>query len=473
MRYLYLTHRWLGLVLGPLVILWLLSGLVMLFVKYPSLDEDAQLAHAPPLQRSLVHASPAEAWQTQHASQAPQRVLLGMQQGRPVYYFLTDQHWQAVWADTAEPVSVTRQVAAAQALQFQPASGVRRIALIDLDQWSFSGKLNAHRPLFKVSLDDAERSELYVSSRTGQVVLTSTQQVRFWNWLGSITHWIYFTELRAHREVWRQVVLWPSAAGLVLAMLGLWAGIQRMRLKTRYSRNRHTPYQGWMRWHHLAGYGFGAVLVTWLLSGWLSMTPMNWLSDRSLSAQERQAWQSNHHGQAADIAAYTLPAQFPAHTRQLEWQPFAGQVLVMGQQAGISQRLHPHTGKPLPALTLTQLQAAIARLQPGRRLHAITWLDSPGDAYYRVSATADRIARASFSGDNPVTYYIHAANATIVASQDTRSRYYRWLFTALHTWDFPWIAPEFWRKLLVILLSLCGLVISITGLRMGIKRHFQ
>lgn len=203
------------------------------------------------------------------------------------------------------------------------------------------------------------------------------------------------------------------------------------------------------------------------------MTPMHWLSDRSLSAQERQAWQSNHHGKAADITAYVLPAQFPADTRQLEWQPFAGQVLVIGQQAGISHRLHPHTGTPLPALTLTQLQTAIARLQPGHRLHAITWLDAPGDAYYRVSATAERIARASFAGDDLVTYYIHAANATIVASQDTRSRYYRWLFTALHTWDFPWIAPEFWRKLLVILLSLCGLVISITGLRMGIKRHFQ
>jgi hypothetical protein len=33
-------HRWLGLILGPAVLLWFLSGVVLLWVPYPSLTEE-------------------------------------------------------------------------------------------------------------------------------------------------------------------------------------------------------------------------------------------------------------------------------------------------------------------------------------------------------------------------------------------------------------------------------------------------
>ena len=111
MRYLYLTHRWLGLILGPLIVLWLLSGVVMLFVSYPSFTDEERFNHLQPLQRSLVKISPEVAWQVlvnkTSETQRPKNIQLAMQQGRPVYYFLTDK-WQAVWADSAQSVVVDR-----------------------------------------------------------------------------------------------------------------------------------------------------------------------------------------------------------------------------------------------------------------------------------------------------------------------------------------------------------------------------
>jgi uncharacterized iron-regulated membrane protein len=467
-RYLYLTHRWLGLTLGPLIVLWLLSGVVMLFVSYPSLTHEEQIDHLQPLQRALVKVLPETAWQSTFAKSAetnhPKNTQLAMQQSRPVYYFLND-HWQAVWADSGTAVVVNRELAIRNALAFQPAARVNKVSLIALDQWSFSGKLNPHRPLYKVSLDNENKSEIYISSRTGQVVLETSQHERFWNWLGSITHWVYFTELRAQREVWRQVILWPAGAAITLSALGIWIGIVRMRLNSRYSRNRHTPYRGFMRIHHIAGYTLGLILFTWLFSGWLSMTPMNWLSDRSLSDEELNHWQ----GKSVSLHDYRLPDHLPSETKILEWIPFSGQVGVIGHSLRKSQRLHPETGEGLPAYTLPQLQSAAGGMQAAP-LPSITWLTEQGDAYYNKSDEHIPVARVSFDGDACISYYINAITGEIVSSQDTRSRAYRWLFTALHTWNFPGIEPQFWRRFLIILLSVAGLIISLTGLYYGFKR---
>ncbi len=52
---------------------------------------------------------------------------------------------------------------------------------------------------------------LYISSRTGTAVQLTTASQRFWNWMGAIPHWIYFTSLRERPELWTQVVVWSSA----------------------------------------------------------------------------------------------------------------------------------------------------------------------------------------------------------------------------------------------------------------------
>lgn len=466
MRVLFLGHRWLGLTLGPLVLLWFLSGLVMLFVPYPSLTDSERFSQLQPLARAQMKITPTAAWQAlQTSATAPEKIEMVMLLGRPQYVFTSGGLRHAVWADTAQAVHVDRALAIRSALAFRPAPGVIDVRRIALDQWSFSGKLNAHRPLYKVVLQDDAGSEVYVSSRTGEVVLESTRRERLWNWLGSVTHWLYFTELRAHRDIWRQLILWPAAAGVALSIAGLWIGIRRMRLTQRYSRQRHTPYRGWLRIHHVAGYGFGLLVLTWLFSGWLSMTPMDWLSARALSATESSAW----HGTPQDSADWTLPGQIPPMTQRLEWSHFAGAPLLIAQQGQQRRRIHPVTGQPQP-LTQSALIEGLHRLQPQARLLLLEKLPATGDAYYKPGTDNIQIVRAEFDDSAATRYDIDLQTAEIVASHDRRSRAYRWLFTALHTWDFPGIEPQFWRKVLIVLCSIAGLTIVSTGLLQGIKR---
>lgn len=468
MRALILGHRWLGLALAPLVILWFVSGLIMLFVPYPSLTDDEQLDHLQALDRAEVNYSPISAWRASEAHEAlvPSRVRLTKLIGRPVYVFTSESGLRAIWADSARPVTVNQDLAVHNALTFKPAPGVQRVSLIKLDQWSFSGKLNPHRPLYKITLRDPAQTEVYVSSRTGEVVLESTQRERFWNWLGTVTHWLYFTELRAHREVWRQVVMWPSAIGMGVAIAGLVIGIRRMRITSHYSRQRHSPYAGLIRVHHLMGYSLGGLVISWLLSGWLSMTPMNWLSERSLSEQESSTWQ----GVLPPSANWPLPKQWPAGTQRLEWTYFDGSPVLIAQQGRQRHRLQPLTGQRLAPASLDRLTPVIQKLQPQSHLLALRRIPPEGDAYVRPGSKTVRLVRASFDDVSASSYDIDVTTTEIIATHDDRSRAYRWLFKALHTWDFPLIEPLFWRKLLIILGSIAGLTIAISGLLQGYKR---
>ena len=48
-RWLYLTHRWVGIAVCLLMAMWFVSGVVMMYVGYPKLTQAERLAHLPDL----------------------------------------------------------------------------------------------------------------------------------------------------------------------------------------------------------------------------------------------------------------------------------------------------------------------------------------------------------------------------------------------------------------------------------------
>ena len=257
---------------------------------------------------------------------------------RPIYYFLQNGQWWSAWADVNGMSKITETLAKESAEQYGNNAKTTKTLLIDpklidtelinYDQWSILFSLNGHRPLYRVALDDIQGSELYVSSYTGEVVLDTHPSERAWNWLGAVIHWVYFTPLRMERELWRQVVLWLAFAGVILTTLGLWLGIQRARFNRRYSGDRITPYRGWSRWHHIVGLTAGIFCITWLFSGWLSLTPFGWLSDRDLSAGESEHWT----GSKLTTQEMRLPVVLTAaNIKEMEWVKFANRTYILAK----------------------------------------------------------------------------------------------------------------------------------------------
>jgi uncharacterized membrane protein len=143
-----------------------------------------------------------------------------------------------------------------------------RAERIDHDQWTVSGEFNRDRPLDRIALNDDAGTEVYLSSASGAVVLTTTRNVRMANYLGSIPHWIYPAPLRHHAQAWRELVWWLSLLGAIGAAIGVVIGIVKLGVALR---DKAWPYQGLQAWHHALGLILAPFILMWIFSGFLSL----------------------------------------------------------------------------------------------------------------------------------------------------------------------------------------------------------
>jgi hypothetical protein len=60
MRLLILLHRYVGLYIGIIIVLWCLSGIVMMYVQYPEYSRTEQLVDLQPLELSRCCVLPED-----------------------------------------------------------------------------------------------------------------------------------------------------------------------------------------------------------------------------------------------------------------------------------------------------------------------------------------------------------------------------------------------------------------------------
>ena len=79
-RALILTHRYLGIPLSVLFVLWFVTGIAMIYVGgMPTLSAQTRLMHLPSLDLAAVRFTPAEAeiWLNEHSLVAGLKLLMG------------------------------------------------------------------------------------------------------------------------------------------------------------------------------------------------------------------------------------------------------------------------------------------------------------------------------------------------------------------------------------------------------------
>jgi uncharacterized iron-regulated membrane protein len=349
-------------------------------------------------------------------------------------------------------------------------SQVVELERIERDQWTVAGGFNRHRPLWKASLGDPAGSEVYVSSSTGDVVQETNRNERFWNWLGSVPHWLYPTVLRQDNEAWRQVVIWVSGPCIAAGITGMWIGILRTRLgRRRFKGGRTTPYHGWMLWHHVAGLVGGVFLITWIFSGWLSVDPGRLFRSEGIS----DAALRDYSGDVAVSPAASRGLAAADGAVRIEATSTAGgqPMLVISRASGEPVILDARTHQPLQ-MSPVRIAAFAPRLVPHSRIVAKEILTAPDDYWYDAGGMPPLpVLRIRF--DNPAATWFHISPQTgeVLGSIDDKGRTYRWLFDLLHKWDLNALTLR--RPLWDIVLwslSLLGIVTSISGIWIGWKR---
>ena len=497
-KWLILSHRYLGIALCLLLVMWFGSGIVMIYAGgMPALTPEARRAHLPAIDFTRVALSAADAAARAGLDAPPAATLLSVQ-GRPAYRF-GGRTPVTVFADTGEtmaPASVadTRRIAS----RFL---GVPESLLVDAgqltapDQWTL--QLARRGGLQKFTVDDDADTEIYVSPRTAEVVLTTTSRDRMLAWIGVIPHWMYFSWLRTNQPLWYRTVVWTSTAASVLALLGLVLGVTQWRRTQPFRLAAAVPYAGWMRWHYVTGAVFGVFALTWAFSGLLSMEPYEWTNASGLEV-DGEAFTGGAielpQYKTADAATWASIADGrpvkEVELARIQDQPYYVVHLDTPPRQLRAERLHqPYyiTGRAERARLLVaadtmrvreepfSVDSLMARLQaalPGEHVVEQTLLTEYDDYYYsRGRQTPLPVLRVKYADAAQTWIYVDPEMSRVLGSVPKLARVERWLYNGLHSLDFKfWYSRRPLWDIGMIVLLLGGLASSAIGAFLGARR---
>lgn len=483
-RWTYLVHRWLGIGGCLLMLLWFVSGMVMLFIGYPKLTPDERLAALPVLgeARNLQELSVLPA-----AVQAePESVALTTLRGEPAYVVRTGSNvgaWSAYTGQALLPVSAQR--AEASAAQFAGGQAFVGAIRVDEDRWTHSRALDAHRPLYRVEVGGTQPGDLYVSSHTGEVVLDAPHVQQRWNYVGAWLHWLYFLRMQSVDPVWTWGVIVLSALCTVAAISGIVVGVWRWRFRGHYRSGAKTPFvEPWMRWHHVIGLVAAAFVFTWIFSGLMSMNPLGVFNST------REAIDSGRYrgGAVAVDGALGDPAKLMTladaegfRPVEIQWRRIGGELFAVLLDGRGDTRIvsgsdgHLQVARLLPAPWLQQKVRALSDAPMQEFV-----VQQAADAYFyprapeAMNGAAVRrfpVAVADFGDAEATRVYLDLATGDPLLTMGRRERVGRWLFYFLHSWDLPaMLRQEGARLAVLLLLSAAGTALCATATVIGYRR---
>jgi hypothetical protein len=484
--WLFLVHRWLGIVLGAFFAMWFVSGVVMMYVGYPKLTDRERLQHLPTL--GEVALGPRQALDAAGVDGPVRELRLARASGgRAVYLVVREaggagraSHAIVIDANTGALLDrVGPELALASATAFAPGVAATYLDSIDEDTFTHTRGLDAHRPLHRVQLADDAATLLYVSGVTGEVVRDAPRAERLWNYVGAWIHWLYPFRGGAVNAYWADIVNWLSIVGIAVILTGSVVGIMRWRFTRRYRSGSRSPYgPGMMRWHHISGLLFAAITLTWMSSGLMSMNPWK-IFDAGAPPLRVAAMTGGPITTALDDATpAALVAAAGSGVRELRWTRVAGQPFVLAQHAGGRPTLlHAETGSAA-VIEPARLRVAAAQLVAAPVLR-VDVLDAY-DLYYYARVESAMMGGASrplpvwrvvFDDDARTWVHIDPHTGAVLDRSDRHRRVSRWLFAMLHSWDWlPLLERRPLWDIVMIVLSLGGAVLSVTSVVIGWRR---
>jgi len=499
------VHRYLGMALSLLFVVWFVSGIGMLFAGgMPRLNPQEKLYREQEIDLSRVKLTPLQLPHDSYARDGSAgRVSLRMLLDRPVYRI----DGQTIFADDGsvlDGVDKTTAMEIAGRFMGSPkvsAADMQYSLVTDPDQWTLTQR---GLPFHKFSFDDG--TQLYISTETGEVVQKTTRGTRALAWAATIPHWFYFTSLRNNQPLWYQVVCWTAGIGCVLALAGIALSFIQLKIRRPFSlRNiaSYIPYAGWMRWHYIAGALFGVLTFTWVFSGLLSMEPFGWAAGPTLQGD----LESTLTGGPLNVAEFPnidaeawkklLPDRY---VKEIDYARIQGDPYFVVrtepamQLVAVAEDLRDRPHQPYysqsgidPDRVLINAKTMLIRTDPfsvGSLMSRVTetWPDVPVteftllnvyDSYY-YSRDGQRplpVLRVKFDDPVKTWIYIDQTMSKPVAAIHRLDRFERWIYNGFHSLDFSfWYynAPVWYS--VVILLSLGGTAVSVLGMYLGFTR---
>lgn len=444
--------------------MWFATGMVMMYVPYPSLPDSDRLAMMETIDYTKLNVAPAAA-----LSKCPP-MLTGFRAitltNRPAYVCHTsDNATHVVYGDNGQLAPhltasvVERRVHEVFSKPLKSIEGP-----MDYDQWIVANKFDPYRPFLQVAMADDAGTHYYVSTITGEFLQRTTRHERVWNYLGAVLHWIYPTVLRKDHALWDKTVWWLSLVALVGTASGVYLGLYRT-LKVRASGRRTLSSfkENWMRWHHILGLFTGILVLSWIFSGWLSMDHGRLFSTPSATLTQQNLLRGSSLSEIVSrVDLGSLTSLHPAS--EVTIHALDGEYVILAQD---------HNGLINPeTLGFAQIRRAIIAAWPEQKVVSLKVVPDD-DAYtnLREGQLPAGTIRAVLDDSNSTWIHLDAFSGEVLSVMDRGRRVYRWLFNGLHSLDFPWLAKHrpVWDIVMFIGLF-AGFSVSVTGTVIGLRR---
>ena len=207
------AHLWAGLVLAVQIVLWALSGAVMVWLGPDQVSgENAVLSAPPPELEARNYASPGGVIAQ---SDGALSVELRTFRGRPVYEVTAVAGGALFDAQTGEKLSpideaTARQVAASD---YVGEGEIVSVRLLDGPPPEYRGEA----PVWRVDIDDRVHTRLYISPDTGEVIARRNDAWRLYD----VFRMLHMMDYGARGNVHNPALKAFSVAALLFAFSGL------------------------------------------------------------------------------------------------------------------------------------------------------------------------------------------------------------------------------------------------------------
>jgi hypothetical protein len=447
--------------------LWFTSGIVMIYVPFPSLPDSERIARAAVIDVSKVNSLTAALNAT--GVKSANRLRLLQYQQRPILIAQGDNNIVAASfadsSDAVKPLTKADAITIAQGFSNAPVASVSAPFLYD--QWVVHDRFDPFRPFFRVEMADSIGTHLYVSAKSTEILQKTNRSQRAWNYLGAVVHWIYPTVIRKDWVLWDQIVWWVSLVCLIGVLTGLILGIQHWQVaKQRGLRGLASPFSGWLAWHHKIGLMF---------SGWLSMDHGRLFSSPNPTAQQTADMRGVALSEA--LAAIQLEDLYKTDgAQEIEITALNKQTLVVAKNGEESKLIPIGLGQISDRRTLiSSVELAISQAWPDNAV-SDSYLVPANDTYgnLREGSLGAETLRLILDDADETWVHVDLTTGDLISVMDNSRRIYRWLFNGIHSLDFPGLANHrfTWSLLMLILMS-TGLIFCITGIVLAYKKITQ
>jgi hypothetical protein len=344
--------------------------------------------------------------------------------------------------------------------------------------------------------------------------MKSDRRGRLLGLTGYITHTFFFFR---QKSWWSGLLQWTSWIGLVMCVTGAVVGVWRYGLSPRFRHKgvrSHSPYTGWMKWHHYAGLIFGVLTITWVFSGLVSLDVIPGIRETRYSPEQVAQGARSVQGEGAVVplesltverlraASATVSRSFPARELELlqfggepyliayrpptpdtveEWSSRSGMDFITPTPDGEHVMVSPRQPDRTFARFDDQTVMRIAReAMPGAGIQDAMWLNDYDDYYYKTVSSFDSglprmakplpVLRVRYD-DTAATWLYLTPSPGQILKIESSDRANRWGYYGLHGLDFAFLYRHrpLWDIVVVALLAGVG-VSSVTTIVPAYRR---